>query len=275
MKIDLIKGDCLEIMKDIPANSIDCIICDLPYGTTAHSWDAVIPFDKLWEQYHRLLKSDGIVALFGTEPFSSMLRTSNLSEYRYDWIWKKNSPNGFLNCNYAPLKITETISIFSSCTIGSLSKNPIRYFPVGTEDVNIEKRNNPNSKYRRTNGYSSMNNVLNSDKLYVQKKKGYPTNILEFERDREHLHPTQKPVALLEYLVKTYTNEGDTVLDNCMGSGTTGVACKNLGRNFIGIEKEQKYFEIAQKRIFEKSKELHNDLIDKLQDTKIVKQQLW
>lgn len=249
---ELYEGDCLEVMNKIPDHSIDMILCDLPYGTTAHIWDSMLPLDKLWEHYSRIIKSNGIIALFGTEPFASILRTSNLPEWRYDWTWKKNSPNGFLNCNYAPLKITETISIFSSGKVGSLSKNPIRYYPQGTTEVNIEKTNNPNSKYRKSNGYNSMNNQLNSSEKYVQKKTGYPINLIEFARDKDSVHPTQKPVSLLEYLIKTYSNEGELILDNCMGSGSTGVACRNTGRKFIGIELDPTYYDIAKNRILEK-----------------------
>lgn len=247
--IELLKGDCLEVIKSIPDESIDLILCDLPYGTTCNNWDKIIPMDKLWEQYERIIKDNGVIALFATQPFTTFLINSNLKLYRYSWIWKKDSPSGFLNCNYAPLKITEDICIFSKAKVGSLSKNPIRYYPQGVTEVNLDKRNNPHSTWRKNKGYSATTNKLNSTEHYTQKYTGYPNNILEFARDKNAVHPTQKPVALCEYLIKTYTNDGDIVLDNCMGSGTTGVACKNLNRNFIGIELNEKYFQMAKERI--------------------------
>ena len=247
--IDLRCGDCLELMKDIPDKSIDLILCDLPYGTTALKWDKVIDSCKLWKQYKRLIKSNGIICLFCIQPFTSALIMSNPDMYRYSWIWKKEIPTGFLNCKYKPLNITEDIAVFSNGNVGSLSKNPIVYYPQGLTEVNKIKHNNPNSTWRENKGYNTKNNILNSDKEYIQTHTGYPNNILEFSRDKNAIHPTQKPVALLEYLIKTYTNEGDLVLDNCMGSGSTGVACINTNRNFIGIELDKKYFEIAKQRI--------------------------
>lgn len=246
-EIKIYNGDCLEIMKDIPDKSVDLILTDPPYGTTAHKWDNVIPFKLVWEQCNRIIKDNGIIALFATQPFTSMLICSNINEYRYSWIWKKESPNGFLNSAYAPLKITEDIVIFSKGTVGSVSKNPIRFYPNGIKDNGI-KKNNPNSKFRKQNGYNGNGNVLNSDKEYSS-KTGFPNNILSFSRDKNSVHPTQKPVALLEYLIETYTNENELVLDFTMGSGSTGVACKNLNRCFIGIELNEKYFEIAKQRI--------------------------
>ena len=247
--MDLRHGDCLELMKDIPDKSIDLILCDLPYGTTACKWDKNIDFIELWKQYERIVKDDGVICLFGIEPFTSELIHSNLNLYRYSWIWKKDTATGHLNANYKPLNITEDICVFSKGTVGSLSKNPIRYYPQGITEVNKQKKNNPNSTWRKNKGYNTTNNILNSDKPFTQKYTGYPNNILEFKRDKCIYHPTQKPVALLEYLIKTYTNEGDTVLDNCMGSGSCGVAAVNAGRNFIGIELDEKYFEIAKNRI--------------------------
>jgi site-specific DNA-methyltransferase (adenine-specific) len=254
-KMDLYNGDCLEVMKNIADKSVDMILCDLPYATTAHKWDKFIPCEKLWEQYKRIIKEDGIIALFATQPFTSLLVCSNLEMYRYNWIWEKDTPNGFLNTNYCPLKKTEDICVFSSSKIGSQAKNPIRYFPQGLIEVNKTKRNNPKSKFRESAGYGTKNNVLNSDKEYLTKYKGYPSNILTFSRDKGSLHPTQKPVALLEYLIKTYTKDNENVLDNCMGSGSTGVACMYTNRNFIGIELDKNYFEIAKKRIEECVKE--------------------
>ena len=246
---ELINGDCLEVMKYIPDKSIDMILCDPPYGTTCLKWDKVINFDVLWQEYKRIIKDNGIIVLFGIQPFTTMLIASNLEMYRYSWLWKKNTATGFLNANYKPLNITEDICVFSFGTIGSLSKNPITYYPQGIVEVNIKKKNNPNSNWRKNKGYDSMNNVLNSDKEFTQKYTGYPNNILDFDRDKPSVHPTQKPVALLEYLINTYTNENDLVLDNCMGSGSTGVACLHTNRNFIGIELDKKYFQVAKERI--------------------------
>lgn len=247
--IELWHGDCLELMKNIEDKSIDLILCDLPYGTTACKWDVVIPFDKLWEQYNRIIKEDGVIVLFGIQPFTTMLISSNVKLFRYSWIWVKDSPTGFLNCNYRPLQSTEDIVVFSNGKVGSLSKKPIRYYPQGLSVINKEKTNRGNSTWREKHGYLSRNNKLNSNEVYIQKYTGYPDNLLSFSREKNAIHPTQKPVALLEYLIKTYTNENDLVLDNTMGSGSTGVACVNTNRRFIGIEKDEKFFEIAKDRI--------------------------
>jgi len=233
--VQLIHGDCLEKMKDIPDKSIDMILCDLPYGTTACKWDVVIPFEPLWAQYKRIIKDRGAIVLFGSEPFSSYLRMSNIKQFNYDWIWDKKKGGNPLLSKIQPIKVTETISVFHSKT----------YYPIMTP------RNKPKS--RGTNkGVKSetTGNAFTEDKVYTEY---YPKNIIEISNASQigKVHPTQKPVALLEYLIKTYTLEGETVLDNCMGSGSTGVACVNTGRNFIGIEKDDKYFEIAKKRIEE------------------------
>ena len=225
--------DCLEGMKDIPDKSIDMILCDLPYGTTACKWDVVIPFEPLWEQYNRVIKDNGAIVLFGSEPFSSYLRISNVKEFKYDWIWNK-SPTGFLNAKKMPLKNTENISIF-------YKKLPT-YKPQGLIDVNISCKN------ERPNRRVSTHNGGELSGVYKQTKSGYPKQILKYSNETG-LHPTQKPIALMEYLIKTYTNEGETVLDNCMGSGTTAIACMNTNRNFIGFEKDKDIFNVAQKRI--------------------------
>ena len=236
--MQLIHGDCLEKMKGIPDKSIDMILCDLPYGTTACKWDVVIPFEPLWEQYKRIIKDNGAIVLFGSEPFSSYLRMSNIKWYKYDWVWVKEQGTGNLNANKMPLKKHENILVF-------YKKLPI-YNPqmVKGDAYEIKRNKNTNEIFGKTGTQDG----------YVTKNKGerYPTSILNFNRElRNRLHPTQKPVALLEYLIKTYTLEGETVLDNTMGSGSTGVACINTKRNFIGIEKDDKYFEIAKKRIEE------------------------
>lgn len=248
-KIQLYNGDCLEVMKRIANQSIDMILCDPPYGKTCLKWDKIIDFNKMWNEYQRIIKQNGIIVLFGIQPFTSQLILSNLDMYRYSWIWKKDTATGHLNANYKPLQITEDICVFSYGTVGSLSKNPIKYFPQGIQEVNLKKKNNPNSTWRQNKGYPSKGNKLNSDTEFIQKYTGYPNNILEFNRDKPAIHPTQKPVLLLEYLINTYTSQGDTVLDNCMGAGSTGVAASNTGRNFIGIERDNKYYEIALNRI--------------------------
>lgn len=237
--IDLRQGDCLEVMKDIPDGSIDLILCDLPYGTTACKWDIIIPFDKLWEQYNRIIKDNGVIVLFGSEPFSSKLRLSNLKMYKYDWVWNKKTGLGFLDSKYRPLKQHEIISVFSKGGCSNGSKIQMKYYPQGL--IPTTKKNS-NTKSRILNSEPKKRKKLDT------KYTNYPKTILTYDRERG-LHPTQKPVELLEYLIKTYTNENETVLDNCMGSGSTGVACVNTNRNFIGIELDEKYFNIAKERI--------------------------
>lgn len=235
----LIQGDCLEVMKDIPSGSIDMILCDLPYGTTACKWDSIIPFEPLWEQYNRIIKDNGIIALFGSEPFSSKLRMSNLKMYKYDLYWKKEKPTNFLQLKRRFGKVTENISIFYK---KQPTFNPQKY-KASKKERNSPKVKN-NSSIVAALGFKNI-------KPYEDNGTRYPINILEFNRVTlgKTVHPTQKPVALLEYLIKTYTNEGEVVLDNCMGSGSTGVACKNTNRDFIGIELDEKYFNIAKERI--------------------------
>jgi site-specific DNA-methyltransferase (adenine-specific) len=247
---NLILGDCLELMKDIPDKFIDMILCDLPYGTTACKWDVVIPFASLWEQYKRIIKDNGCIALFGTEPFSSHLRMSNLKMYKYDWVWEKDRPSNFANAKYCPLKYHETISIFNA-------KN---YYPQKVKRISNRVKQgiiNGNKSWRtikKENNISFTSNyIARSFDIYDPELK-YPMSVLKYpivnsNSKEKTSHPTQKPVALLEYLIKTYTVESETILDNCMGSGSTGVACKNLQRNFIGIEKDPEFFEIAKNRI--------------------------
>ena len=241
--MELIHGDCLEIMKEIPNKSIDMILCDLPYGIIGCKWDNVIPFDELWEQYERIIVDNGAIVLFGSEPFSSRLRCSNLKLFKYDWIWKKNKTCGFLNAKNAPLKEYEIISVFSKGKTSNGNKNNMKYYPQGLKEVN-------KIKHSVSRNLDTVIGTRPSRKgEYISKYTGYPKSILEFQNERKQIHPTQKPVKLLEYLIKTYTIEGNLVLDNCMGSGSTGVACVNTNRNFIGIELEEKYFNIAKERI--------------------------
>jgi len=250
----LILGDCLEKMKEITDKSIDMILCDLPYGTTACKWDVIIPFEPLWEQYNRVIKEDGVVILFSSGLFTIDLINSNRKNFKYKMVWKKNVPTGMSSAKYRPMKYYEEICVFSN---GKPTYNPIM-----KERVGIGK-----SCYNYDH-YCGPNNHINLEK----KKKRYdpnfvqPSDVLEFNvvpNRNGKLHPTQKPVELMEYLIKTYTNEGETVLDNCIGSGTTGVVCKNLNRNFIGIEKDEKYFQIAKKRIENHKKEINNKLFSK------------
>lgn len=247
MNIDLKCGDCLELMKNIPDKSIDMILCDLPYGTTACKWDKVIPFEPLWEQYKRIIKDNGAIVLFGSEPFSSYLRMSNIKNYKYDWIWNKKKVAHPLNAKIMPLKKHEIISVFG--------RGKIAYYPQGLKEVKkVQKRNNVKSLIG--DGYSVCGK---SNKTTLQKWGNYPSSIIEYSKEHKTFHPTQKPVALLEYLIKTYTNENELVLDSCMGSGSTGVACVNTNRNFIGIELDEKYFNIAKERIENRLKEQNND----------------
>lgn len=234
---ELHNGDCLEIMKQIPDKSIDMILCDLPYGTTACKWDVVIPFEPLWEQYNRIIKDNGAIVLFGSEPFSSALRMSNIKNFKYDWIWDKKIPSGMSYARFQPMRQTENISVFCN---GKTVYNP----QMVKRDKPIKKGGN---KYSPSAPIQACKEGKDFKKTYEYKN---PTNLIVFDKIRKgSLHPTQKPVALLEYLIKTYTNENETVLDNCMGSGSTGVACLNTNRNFIGIELDKDFFEIAKKRI--------------------------
>ena len=245
---NIYKGDCLELMKDIETGSIDMILCDLPYGTTACKWDTVIPFGKLWEQYNRVIKDNGAIVLFGSEPFASTLRTSNLKMYRYDWVWDKRYPANYPLAKKQPLKRHENICVFS--------KKTHNYYPQ------MKKRDKPIRK-GANKGARVFNEGL-SKQEYIGKvyTHSYPTTIQTYPTRKEGkaIHPTQKPVALLEYLIKTYSNEGELVLDNCAGSGSTGVACQNLKRKYILMEKEGKYYDIAKERLSENDKRLKEQL---------------
>lgn len=242
----LILGDCLEKMKDIPDKSIDMILTDPPYGTTACKWDTVIPFEPMWAELKRIIKPNGAICLFGSEPFNSALRMSNIKMFKYDWVWVKNISVGFVNAKLKPMNQHEIISIFSTGTTANRSLKNMPYYPQGLKKFDkIVRGKKGTAKDSDGNGYGRPSM---KDK-YNQKFTGYPKTALIFKKDICKLHPTQKPVALLEYLIKTYTSSGETVLDFTMGSGSTGVACKNLNRKFIGIEKDEKYFEIAKQRI--------------------------
>ena len=231
-------ADCFDIFHLIPDKSIDAIICDLPYGTTQNKWDSILPLGKLWNEYKRILKTNGVIVLTGSEPFTSVLITSNLKDFKYNWIWKKSKATGFFDAKKRPLNDYETISVFYA--------KPPTYNPQMTIAEKIYKRGFVKRK---------KSDCYGDEKDFVQVDSGlrYPKRIIEIGNadTRGVEHSTQKPIELMEYLVKTYTNEGDMVLDNTMGSGTTGVACVNTGRKFVGIEKEKNYFDIAVKRIKE------------------------
>ena len=233
--IKLYNGDCLEVMDRMieTGAKVDAIICDPPYGTTACKWDSIIPFEDMWERLNRLINPNGAIVLFGSEPFSSALRMSNIKNYKYDWTWQKEKGLGFLNAKKMPLRDTEIISVFY--------KKPCTYNPQMRKGKPYKATNKPNKQKGTNRNYKSITTVNTGER--------YPLTTLNFDRVRKTQHPTQKPVALMEYLIKTYTNEGETVLDFTMGSGTTGVACKNLNRKFIGIELDEKYFNIAKERI--------------------------
>ena len=239
LNIQLYQGDCLELMKDIPDKSIDMILCDLPYGTTACKWDVVIPFDKLWEQYKRIIKTNSAIVLFGQEPFSSLLRTSNLDWYKYDIYWEKERLTNITQVKKRVGKTIETISVF--------------YVKQPTYNPQMVKYEGKPVTNKVKNGCLGKLTDSQTKKVkeYIDTGWRYPTQVWRYQRDclKSNLHPTQKPIALLENLIRTYTNEGDTVLDNCMGSGSTGVACINTNRYFIGMELDTNYFEIAKQRI--------------------------
>ena len=231
----LMQGDCLERMKEIPDGKVDMILCDLPYGTTSCAWDSVIPFKPLWEQYNRITKENGVFVLFGQEPFSSIMRLSNLKNYKYDWIWDKVKPGAFAVAKYCPLKQHELISVFC--------RGKANYKPIMVKRDVIKK-----SKIYSSSDSASVKYNDGVERTYDEK---YPKTIITESNasQRGKVHPTQKPVALMEYLIKTYTNEGEIVLDNTFGSCTTGVACVNLGRKFIGIEMDENYYNIGKERV--------------------------
>lgn len=233
MKNKVIQGDCLEVMKDIPDKSIDMILCDLPYGTTACKWDTIIPFEPLWEQYKRIIKDNGAIVLTASQPFTSALVMSNPDMFKYALVWEKDRPTGLFTAKSQPMKYHEDILVFS---LGKTIYNPQMWEGVPSHSMG--------KALTKSNHYG--------DTLFSAKHTGnmkFPKSILKFPRPHPPIHPTQKPAALFEYLIKTYTNEGDLVLDNCAGSGTTGLACKNLNRNFILIEKEPEYIKVIEERL--------------------------
>jgi DNA modification methylase len=234
--IRLFNNDCLKVLPTIPNKSIDLILTDPPYGTTSCKWDSVIPFEPMWKELKRIIKDNGCIAVFGSEPFSSALRMSNIKQFKYDWYWNKKIPSGMAFAKYQPMRQLELISIFS--------KNKTNYYPQKI------LRDKPIKSGGIKKSETAPHNLPKGFKKEYKYKN--PINLIEFDKIRNgSVHPTQKPVALLEYLIKTYTNENNTVLDFTMGSGSTGVACKNTNRKFIGIEMDKNYFDIAEKRINE------------------------
>ena len=229
--IELMQGDCLELMKGVPDKSVDMILCDLPYGTTRNKWDSIIPLEPLWEQYERIIKDNGAIVLTAQTPFDKVLGVRNLKNLKYEWIWQKDGGTGYLNAKKMPMKDHENILVF------------YKRLP----EYNPQMRQG--EPYVQKSGKGSSNYGEQTQVTTYNKGERYPLTTIKFNRDKNKLHPTQKPVALFEYLIKTYTNEGETVLDNCMGSGTTGVACKNLNRKFIGMELDETYFNVAKDRI--------------------------
>ena len=236
-KNKIINDDCLNVLPSIPDKSIDCIICDLPYGTTACSWDTIIPFERLWESYTRIIKDNGAIVLFGCEPFSSYLRLSNLKWYKYDWIWKKSKSGSAFTAKYRPVNKHENISVFG--------RGVIKYIPQMTSGTPYKRT------HKVTECHTNNHKIGFNQREIVTENEGvrYPKNLIKFNRDKDRFHPTQKPIALLEYLIKTYSNKGELILDNCSGSGTLAIACKRADRDFICIEKDKTYYDISLERL--------------------------
>jgi len=241
----LILGDCLDKMNEIPDGSVDMVLCDLPYGTTACKWDSVIPFEPLWAAYKRVCKKNAAIVLTASQPFTSALVMSNVKDFKYCWVWAKNRPTNYAHAKNKPMKKHEDICVFSGGTTvhQSQSNDRMTYNPQGLREIDVTV--NHKGKCASDVHFSARP----SHGKHKRNATGYPHTILEFSTDMLNIHPTAKPVALMEYLIRTYTNEGEVVLDNTMGSGTTGVACVNTGRDFIGIERDPDYFTIAEARI--------------------------
>ena len=242
--MNLMHGDCLELMASIPDGSVDMVLCDLPYGTTACKWDSVIPFEPLWAHYKRIIKPNGAIVLTASQPFTSALVMSNAKDFRYEWVWRKNEGSGFAACKYMPIKYHESVLVFAQKTA--------TYNPQKTPRVSEQSRSRMKTPVGAGHSERAHGTLKNIGNVQYDPEWKLPESVLDVKSvpngGGHKVHPTQKPVALMEYLIRTYTNEGETVLDNCMGSGTTGVACANTGRNFIGIEQDAKYFAIAKQR---------------------------
>ena len=250
----LINSDCIIALDELCRNGtfVDACITDIPYGETRSKWDSTLDMDSIWKFLKKLVKPSGAIILFGNEPYSSVVRMSNQDDYKYDIKWIKNRATGFANANYRPMRKYEDIMVFSQANASAGGKsNHMVYNPQGLVEINRKKKNHSNrfGLIDKGNVNRGQGNIINSNDEYVQKFTNYPSNVVEFECESKYVHPTQKPIALMEYLVKTYSNEGDTVLDFTMGSGTTGVACINTNRDFIGIEIDSNYFNIASERL--------------------------
>ena len=247
--VDLKQGDCLELMKSIEGKSIDLILCDLPYGTTRNKWDSVLDLELLWEQYTRIIKDRGAILLFAQTPFDKVLGVSNLNHLRYEIIWQKTAPTGFLNAKKMPMKAHENILVFYK-KLPTYNPQMTQGHPRKVTSNSSRQKSVERQRIKAAVSATNYNSYGESTVGYDSTER-YPLSVQVFAKDqqKENYHPTQKPVALLEWLIKTYTNEGDLVLDNCMGSGSTGVACVNTNRNFIGMELTEQYFEIAKERI--------------------------
>lgn len=257
--INLIQGDCLEKMKDIESGSIDMILTDPPYGTTACKWDSIIPLEPMWEQLRRVIKPNGAIVMTASQPFTTTLIASNMKMFKYCWVWKKSKASNFPHAPNMPLKICEDVVVFSAGIVGHKSQAGDKRVPCNPQGIREGRtvvKQNPNTSELKFHRESQTNHKGG----YKCKHEGYPTTILEFGSKGKALHPTQKPVSLMGYLIKTYTNEGETVLDFACGSGTTGVAAKKLNRSFIGIELDEGYFQIAKDRI--EAVQVVDDMVD-------------
>ena len=248
---DLQMGDCLELMKRIPDSSVDMILCDLPYGTTGSKWDTVIDCRNLWEQYRRTISATGVIVLFGTEPFATHMRGEALDLYKYDWVWRKTTVTGFAHARNMPLRDYENLMVFSKAPVGHASKlgsKRMTYNPQGLQACFQKDQSHKTSLVMHSGTFANT-----KESHYIRTETGFPRMVLDFKKNPKdsRYHLNAKPIPLLEYLIKTYTDVGAVVLDNCMGSGSTGVACVHTGRNFIGMELDENYFEIARNRIEE------------------------
>lgn len=241
MNVQLLHGDCLELMDNIQKGSVDMILADLPYGTTACKWDTVLDLQRLWLQYERVIKDNGAIVLTASQPFTTVIINSNIKLFRYEWIWEKSKASNFLQASYMPLKAHENVCVFY--------KSTPTYNPQKSEGKAYKTRKRHEKHGSNPDVYNAIPNYTGREPELKEGRLPRTVQYFATAHMEGKYHPTQKPVALMEYLIKTYTNEGETVLDNCMGSGTTGLACKNTGRLFIGIEKDEKYFDVAQKRL--------------------------
>jgi len=245
----LVNADCFDVFPFIEDKSIDAIICDLPYGTTACKWDSVLPFDKLWREYERIIKLNGAIVLTASQPFTSALVMSNPKLFKYQWVWVKTKKTGFTNGKNRPLSQHEDVIVFSKANVANGSKIMMKYNPQGLQPLGKVRKGDKNKSDGDTNGQKYYRPSQSKD--YIQEFTNYPTTILNVASEGKIVHPTQKPVELMEYLIRTYTDENDIVLDNTMGSGTTGLACLKTNRQFIGIEKEKQYYDVAVRRLSE------------------------